>query len=369
MKIRSLIGVIVWQIACLGLSNPAGDGLADPEADQYFDLYGDYAASHILVAYKNADKAKPEIGRSKKEALAKAKELLARLQQEPGSFEAVARSESDGPSAIVAGNLRVFRKGDMTPSFEAALRKLDPGQIAASPVKTSFGYHIIRRNPLRAKHFGAKQILVVFEGAGSLRAVTDATAYQRSRERARTIIEEIQADLEGMPFEQLAAERGDIRGGNVFVGVFKPGDGVVTDRMIEVLKTLPYDGASDVVALPSGLALLKRIKVEQRSGSRIWISYRGAERAPSQVTRGRAEAASLAGELATRLNDDPALFGQLAKEHSDGPFATRGGVLPLWFKGYRQAAFEEAFGELAPGAVTPGPVETASGFYLIKKSP
>ncbi len=369
MNSRSLTGFLLWQILVLGLLARAGDGGPDPEADQYFELHGDYAASHIIVAYKNADKAKPGIRRSKKEALAKAQELLGRLQSDPASFEALAREESDGPSSVLGGSLGVFRKGDMTPAFEAALRKLEPGQIADSPVKTSFGYHLIRRNPMRAKHYGAYQILIVYDGVEPIRRVTDPSAYQRTEAQARALIEKIQSDLEILPFSQLSAERGDIRGSSGFVGVFKPGDGVITDRMIEVLKSLDYNSVSDVVALPTGLALLRRIKVEQRSGARIWICYQGAKRASDQITRERAAAASLADELAGQLRTDPSLFETLAKENSDGPFAMRGGVLPLWFKGYQEPEIEIAFGQLEPGAISQEPVETASGFYILKKTP
>ena len=353
-----------WVLIC-GLAGTMV-GAQSGEEDQFFELPGDYAASHILIAYKNAERADPKVTRSKKEALAKAESLLERLAADPGQFEALAQAESDGPTAVYGGNLVSFRKGEMAPSFEAALKKLEPGQITDKPVKTPFGYHLIRRNAMRAKYYSARQILIAYQGATTIAAV-EAAAYTRTKAEAEKLIREIAGSATPQNFSEIATTQSDLPRKDGFVGVFKSGDSPLTQQMIDALKGLRYGEISEVVELSVGFALLQRIKVAQRAASRIWISYQTAKNAPESLTRSREEAEQLAMDLAAQLKEDPARFEELAKTHSDGPFAVRGGVMPLWFVGYQEPAFEQAVEGLAVEGITQTPVVTETGFYLIKR--
>lgn len=60
------------------------------------------------------------------------------------SFEDLARDFSQCPSGKDGGNLGEFGKGMMVPSFEKAAFLLMPGEVSA-PVRTQFGYHLIKR--------------------------------------------------------------------------------------------------------------------------------------------------------------------------------------------------------------------------------
>lgn len=91
----------------------------------------EFNASHILAE-------------TREDALA----ALSRVES-GDEFGRVASETSTGPSAENGGELGWFRLDSMVPEFSAALEKLDIGDYGTEPVKTSFGWHIIRLNDKR----------------------------------------------------------------------------------------------------------------------------------------------------------------------------------------------------------------------------
>ncbi len=59
-------------------------------------------------------------------------------------FAETAKAKSTGPSGRQGGDLGYFPYGQMVPPFSAAAFALKPGEITTTPVKTQFGYHIIK---------------------------------------------------------------------------------------------------------------------------------------------------------------------------------------------------------------------------------
>lgn len=88
-------------------------------------------ASHILVE-------------SEEEAIA-----IIALLEGGADFNELAKEKSTGPSGPNGGDLGYFTKGRMVPEFETAVFALDVGSYTKEPVKTQFGFHIIRSDDLR----------------------------------------------------------------------------------------------------------------------------------------------------------------------------------------------------------------------------
>ena len=72
-----------------------------------------------------------------------AKNIKARLDKGE-KFGAIAKNVSLCPSAKNGGDLGTFTRGKMVKEFEKAAFALEKGQTSG-PVKTQFGYHIIKR--------------------------------------------------------------------------------------------------------------------------------------------------------------------------------------------------------------------------------
>ncbi len=76
----------------------------------------------------------------------KALELLAKIKSGEVSFETCAKENSSCPSGQQGGSLGDFGKGQMVPEFDTAVFSMEEGEITETPVKTQFGYHLIKLN-------------------------------------------------------------------------------------------------------------------------------------------------------------------------------------------------------------------------------
>ena len=102
--------------------------------DQYSDATGtqEFNAAHILVKTEN-----------------EAKDLVTKLESGV-DFAQLARAKSTGQSGPNGGALGWFGLGQMVPQFEQAVVIMDIGAISP-PVKTQFGWHVIKLNEKREK--------------------------------------------------------------------------------------------------------------------------------------------------------------------------------------------------------------------------
>jgi peptidyl-prolyl cis-trans isomerase C len=91
----------------------------------------EYNARHILV--KTEDEAKAII-----------KEI-----EGGADFEKLAKEKSTGPSGSNGGSLGWFKAQTMVPAFSNAVKTMSKGDVSKTPVKTQFGFHIIKVEDIR----------------------------------------------------------------------------------------------------------------------------------------------------------------------------------------------------------------------------
>lgn len=99
-------------------------------------------ASHILLSYKGAMRAQPNVTRTKEEAAAKAAELLNEVKANPNSFMMLAMTNSDDGSKQNGGDLGYFEPGQMTTKFNDYVFNNPVNSVGL--VETEFGFHVIK---------------------------------------------------------------------------------------------------------------------------------------------------------------------------------------------------------------------------------
>ncbi len=110
--------------------------------------------SHILIRFKGSSvPLKPnEKDLTEAEALAKAQDLRKQILA-GADFATLAKAESDDTgSAAKGGELGSFKHGQMVAPFDQAAFSLPVGEVS-EPVKTPFGYHIIKITSRTSKTF------------------------------------------------------------------------------------------------------------------------------------------------------------------------------------------------------------------------
>jgi len=87
----------------------------------------EFNARHILV--KTEDEAKA---------------IITEASADGADFAAIAKEKSTGPSGSNGGSLGWFKAQTMVPAFANAVKAMAKGDISKEPVKTQFGYHVIK---------------------------------------------------------------------------------------------------------------------------------------------------------------------------------------------------------------------------------
>ncbi|MGO4476171.1 peptidylprolyl isomerase [Massilia sp. 2TAF26] len=114
--------------------HPVTDAEIKAEYDKFKGQVGDkeYHARHILVGTEDEAKA-----------------IIAKLKG-GAKFEDLAKQSKDPGSAQNGGDLDWASPANFVPEFSKAMTSLGKGQITETPVKTQFGYHVIKLEDTRA---------------------------------------------------------------------------------------------------------------------------------------------------------------------------------------------------------------------------
>jgi peptidyl-prolyl cis-trans isomerase C len=115
-------------------TNPVTDAEIKAEYDKFVSANAgkEYKARHILVEKEDEAKA-----------------IIASLKK-GGKFEEIAKKQSKDPgSGANGGDLDWAAAASYVPEFAQAMVKLNKGQMTDVPVKSQFGYHVIRVDDVR----------------------------------------------------------------------------------------------------------------------------------------------------------------------------------------------------------------------------
>ena len=113
------------------------------EIDAMFeaDFANKLRVQHILIQITDAQTG--ESVRSEKDALKLANEVIKNLD-EGSDFDSLIPDYNEDPGMAV-GQYYTFGAGEMVPEFEEASKALEVGQYTKTPVKSDYGYHVIKR--------------------------------------------------------------------------------------------------------------------------------------------------------------------------------------------------------------------------------
>ena len=110
---------------------------------------------HVLIKTVDDDNNELE---NQDELKAKAEEVASRAKAGE-DFDALIKEYNEDPGMESSPDGYVFTEGEMVDAFYQGTKALEIGGIS-DPIKSSYGWHIIQRLPLRDEDFTAKQATV-----------------------------------------------------------------------------------------------------------------------------------------------------------------------------------------------------------------
>lgn len=227
-------------------------------------------ASHILMEPRNESPEAAEAAR------ATAANVIARLASGACTFGELARDHSDCPSGVTGGSLGQLRPGDLVPEVERVLARLGEGHVAPEPVRSRFGWHVLR---LDRRIEGRQLPYEVVEDrirlhlesrawtAAATRYVAELTAEARSRGVALTLNPD-----------------GAVREGSATLGDFL-GDTGVAERLAPWLAAVDADLATRLEA--AATAAEQSVAVFARAAMAAFVADANDERWTNLISAAR----------------------------------------------------------------------------------
>lgn len=174
--------------------------VSEAKAKEYYDQNKDtftvpeqFQVRQILI---------PIVGEGQKaqvEAKVEAANILARLKKGE-DFAALAKEKAQG--AASAAELYTFSRGETDPELEKAAAALKPGEISPEPVKTGYGYHLLKLEkviPAQVKPFPEvkDEITAFLEDQAKQKAFADYLADLKSKAAIEIKLKEKNSGVSG----------------------------------------------------------------------------------------------------------------------------------------------------------------------------
>lgn len=330
--------------------------LTDAEVEKYytehskeFETPRQAKAAHILARVT-------ETGGSEAEDKARAKiaDIIRRVKAGE-DFAKLARELSEDPgSKAGGGELGLVGKGEVVPDFEAAMFALKKGEMSPVPVRTPFGYHVIKVTEINE---------------GGKKPLRDVAAQIRERQQNEAAEQAAKAKAEEMRAKLLSAP--DFMAQARTLGL-SPVDAAIPRRerargpappepIEETAFSLTKGGISPALKTPVGYIVLKAVEELPAAVPPLDAIK---DRVTASVKRQKAEAVALdrakaivseapGGNFAAAAQKAGATVGETARFSRAKPADKLPGDVMV-------AALE------APAGATTAPIKTAQGYYVVR---
>jgi peptidyl-prolyl cis-trans isomerase D len=330
--------------------------VTDAEVEKYytehpkeFETPHQAKAAHILARVT-------ETGGSEAEDKARAKiaDIIRRVKAGE-DFAKLARELSEDPgSKATGGDLGFVSRGEVVPDFEAAMFALKKGEMSPEPVRTPFGYHVIKVTEIRE---GSKKPLR--EVAAQIR---ERLQNEAAEEAAKAKADEMRAKLLGAPDFMAQAKSLGLSPVETAIPRRERARGPAGPEPIaETAFSLTKGGISTPLKTPVGYLVLKTVN-ELPAAVPPLATIK--DRVAASVKRQKAEAVALerakaivseaqGGNFATAAQKAGATVGETARFSRAKPADKLPGDVMV-------AALE------SPAGATTAPIKTAQGYYVLK---
>jgi peptidyl-prolyl cis-trans isomerase D len=330
--------------------------LSDAEVDKYytehakeFETPHQAKAAHILARVG-------ETGGSAAEDRARAKivDVIRRVKAGEDFAKLAGELSEDPGSKASSGELGWVSKGEVVPEFEATLFALKKGEMTPEPVRTPFGFHVIKVTDIREA--GKKPLREV---AGQIR---DKLQNEFADQAAKAKADESRAKLLGAPDFMAQARSLSLTPVETAIPRRERGRGMTPPEPIEETAFgLAKGGVSTALKTPVGYLVLKTVD-ELPAAVPPLAAIK--EQVTASVKRRKAEAVALeransivagakAGDFTATAQKAGATVAEVSRFSRAKPADKLPGDVMI-------AALQ-----VPAGAVTE-PVKTAQGYYVVK---
>jgi len=231
------------------------------EVENFYQEYKDsigtippsYTFGQILI--------KVESGKQELHEIKSRADSVYRLLKNGADFEKMAKKYSEDPAtAKYGGDLGYTKRGSFVQEFERKAFSMNEGEIS-KPVKTQFGYHIIKLVDRKGEQVRTKHIL--------FRIKKSKKNYQEARQKAKKIRNLIVNNR--IPFDSAAVKYSDYKDVYVNRGIVNriPKDEIQNPDIVNTLDTLEVGEVSGLFQTDMGYNIIKLINVHDDKWVRI----------------------------------------------------------------------------------------------------